>query len=130
MLKILDSNLIIRFLLDDDPVKAKDVETLLLNSSDRLILTDVNLAEIVWVLTSFYKIPKSSVVEKLQNFLAIPTIDADKKLLSEALTIYKKYNIDYIDAYHIAFAQKESIEVIYSYDKDFDKVEGIKRQEP
>src|SRR3989338_4694629 len=42
----------------------------------------------------------------------------------------KEQNIDFIDAYHAAYASLKSFDVIYSYDKDFDKVKGVKRIEP
>lgn len=38
--------------------------------------------------------------------------------------------MSFVDAYNIAFMEDREIKEIYSYDTDFDKVEGIKRLEP
>lgn len=39
-------------------------------------------------------------------------------------------NIDYIDAYNAVFMKNNSCAQIFSYDKDFDRIENIKRMEP
>lgn len=44
--------------------------------------------------------------------------------------IYARKNIDYIDAYNAVLMRRLSLKAIYSYDKDFDKIEGIDRLEP
>lgn len=130
MRKLLDSNLLIRFLLNDIPNQAKAVRKILVSNEEELVLTDVALAEIVWVLTSYYQLPKSEVVDKLLDLLTLDTIHANKPVLYRALSLYKSLNIDFIDAYLAAFAEKEGMETVYSYDEDFDKIKFLKRKEP
>lgn len=128
--KILDTNLIIRFFLNDKPPQAEAVQKLLQSSQQELILTDVSLAEIVWVLTSYYQLPKSEVADKLLDLLTLETIHANKQRLIRALFLYKSFSIDFVDAYLGAFAETEGIDTIYSYDEDFDKIKALKRKEP
>lgn len=130
MRKLLDTNLVIRFLLKDIPNQAEAVRKILASDEEELVLTDVALAEIVWVLTSYYQLPKTDVVDKLLDLLTLDTIHANKQVLYKALFLYKSLNIDFIDAYLAAFAEDGGIESIYSYDKDFDKIKFLKRKEP
>ena len=37
---------------------------------------------------------------------------------------------DYIDAYHVALMERRGTTEVLSYDKHFDRVEGIQRREP
>ena len=130
MRKLLDTNLFIRFLLKDIPSQAQAVKKILETGSEELILTDVGLAEIVWVLTSYYQLPKTEVVDKLLNLLALKTIQANKDILVRALKSYQSLNIDFIDAYLGAYAQNQGLSDIYSYDRDFDKIKYLNRREP
>ena len=99
-------------------------------ATSRYILTDVSVAEIVWVLESLYKVPKSDIVAKLRLLLALEAIEADKTLLSDALDFYWSRNIDFIDAYLAAYASTHHIDAVVSYDRDLDKIAGISREEP
>lgn len=130
MAKLLDANTVIRYLTADDEKKAKRVEKFLRQTTEKLILTDVTVAEVVWVLESHYEVPKSDIVAKLQLFLTLETVHAAKPLLSDALTFYWSYNIDYIDAYIAAYAIHHDVDTIVSYDHDLDKIPSISREEP
>jgi len=46
------------------------------------------------------------------------------------LQIYAKKNLSFTNAFNAAFAFKNGIKEIYSYDEDFDKIEGIRRIVP
>ena len=130
MKKLLDTNLLIRFLLNDNPKQAQAIQNLLETSKEFLVLTDVSFAEIIWVLTSYYKLPKTQIVEKLKHILTLTVIEANKPCLFKALANYESHNLDYINAYLAAYAQGKKIREIYSYDRDFDKLPSIDRVEP
>jgi predicted nucleic acid-binding protein len=44
-----------------------------------------------------------------------------------ALALYSKKNISFADAFNACFMEKQGIIEVYSYDHDFDKIEGINR---
>jgi len=48
----------------------------------------------------------------------------------DALALYGRKNIDYIDAYNAVSMRRFGLTEIYSYDEDFDAIEGIRRKEP
>ncbi len=123
---LVDANLLIRFLTGDDPKKAKKVKKLLSSGDGTLWLMDITLAEIVWTLTSFYELDKAAVIDKIRGILVLPSIRANKKILSRSLDLYSEKNVDFIDAYLAAVSLEEGVD-IYSLDKDFDKIEKVKR---
>ena len=127
--KLLDANIIIRFLVSDDPNKANRVEKLLANQNNKNILADIVVAEIIWVLGSYYQFDKSSILESLKALIHYKSIMCNKTLLESALTIWEKYNISFVDAYLISLAKLKGLDIC-SYDFKFDKVDGVTRQEP
>src|SRR3989344_1108238 len=126
---LIDTNLIIRYLVEDDPKKADDVEKLLKNPGQRLILLDLTFAEAIWVLSSLYNLEKSQIIESLSALLDVKSIVANRKILRKELEYFANYNVSFIDAYQASYALTKNLE-IYSYDKDFDKLPDIKRTEP
>jgi len=51
-------------------------------------------------------------------------------MYQQALDTYAKEDISFTDAFDATFILKKGIKEIYSYDEDFDKIEGIKRTTP
>ena len=129
MEKVLDANIIIRFLVDDDKEKTNAIEKLI-RSNETLILTDVTIAEIIWVLSSYYKEPKKDIVKKITALIHLPSIKCNKKVIITALSFFEKHNIDWIDAYLAAYTKENDLKEIYSYDLDLDKIKSIKRLTP
>lgn len=127
MSNFIDSNLILRFILDDPG--AEKIEKLLKGKKE-FLLTDVTAAEIVWVLDSFYKWGKVNITDAITGLINLDSIISDKELLLITLKIFKTYNVDYIDAYLAASVVRDGVGTIYSSDRDYDKISGIKRVEP
>jgi len=89
------------------------------------------IAELIWTLSSYYKVPKGEVIEKVsviagKESLFIP----EKDVVADALVLYSRKNIDYIEAYNAVFMKYQGLREIYSYDQDFDALEEIQRSEP
>jgi len=124
--KVLDTNILIRFFTTDNKVMADKAETLIKNAKkNELVISDVIIAEIVWVLESFYELPKNEIIEKLEGLLNLDKFDINKNLLFKTIEYYKNSNISYTDAYLLAF---NSVSVkngtIYSFDKGLKKVDA------
>lgn len=126
---LLDVNIILRFLVNDDPKKADKVKKILQGSKPKNILPDVVLAEIVWVLSSYYGQPKSSVIEKMRALIHLDSIECNLALLDSTFTFWEYHNISFIDAYLLAKSQLEDL-TLYSYDKKLTKISGVNVQEP
>jgi predicted nucleic-acid-binding protein len=89
------------------------------------------IAELIWTLLSYYKVPKAEVVEKVSVIIGSENIFIpEKNLLADALVLYARKNIDFIDAYNAVFMKYHSLREIYSYDEEFNIIEDIQRREP
>lgn len=126
---LIDTNLIIRFLINDDPQKALQVEKLLKNKQAKNILLDTVVADIIWVLSSHYFLDKTEVAEKIRALVHVETIESNSFLIMRALSIWEEYNISYIDSYLAAMAELGNIN-FYSYDLKFKLIPSITVKEP
>lgn len=130
MAKLVDTNLIIRFLIKDNPTQFEAAQKIFSSLNEKLILPDLVLAEVVWTLLSVYKLGKQEIVEKLLKLLELKNLTANFHLLINSLLIYRDYNVSFVDAYLAAYAELEKLEGLYSFDRDLDKIKGVKRFEP
>ena len=133
-MRFVDTNVFLRFLVNDDPEKAAACETLFKKAvagEEILFTTDLVIAEIVWVLESYYELPKKEVQDKVEKILNTPNLVCQNKdIILNALTLYLEKDVDYIDAYNAVFLKKNNIETLYSYDKHFDSIDWLTRLEP
>ena len=127
---LLDTNLIIRYLTEDDKKKAFAVERLLKKPKTRLYLTEVAIAEIIWVLKSVYREKRVEIVKKLGSLLSLPTVGYNKEVVRQALKNYQEEKIVWVDAYLVALIQVGKYKALYSYDKGLDKIRHFRRIEP
>ena len=130
-----DTNIFIRYLTNDDPVKADRVEKLLNEAAAgkvRLITAEMVLAEVVWVLESFYGLKNVEIGPMVKAILATPGLEVlNSALVEKATEYYLAHNIDFLDGYITAVMDKHKISTIYSYDKKhLKRIKSIKRQEP
>ncbi|MGE4383208.1 MAG: PIN domain-containing protein [Arcobacter sp.] len=124
MVYLLDTNIIIRFLVgDNEEHLAKSTEyfeQIELGSMEVEILSDV-LMEAFFVLTKFYKLPKIEVISDLKTILSFEgVVNKDKVILFEALSIIENKNIDFVDALICAKCKFQNYEKL-SFDKDLNK---------
>ena len=130
-----DTNLFIRYFTNDDIEKANRVEELLDKAAlgkVRLITCEVVMAEVVWVLESYYNLNKVQIAEHLEAILATPGLNVlNGKVVEKAVEYYLNENIDFIDAYIVSLMNKLNISSIYSFDKKhLKRIKSIKRLEP
>ena len=130
-----DTNLVIRYLTNDDPILADRVEQLLDDAavgSVQLVTTELVMAESVWVLESSYRLTHAQIAPLIRGILATPGMDViNGDLVGKALVMYELQNVDFVDAYIAALMEKQGIKDIYSYDrKHLSRVKTINRKEP
>ena len=124
MVYLLDTNIIIRFLIgDNEEYLAKSTEyfeQIELGSIRVEILSSV-LMEAFFVLTKFYKLPKKEVISDLKTILLLEgVVNKDKVILFEALSIIENKNIDFVDALICAKCKFQNYEKL-SFDKDLNR---------
>jgi uncharacterized protein len=120
-----DTNVFLRFLLNDHPQFSSSATSLFKRSEMgkiNLWTSDMVVAELVWTLESYYKYSKKGICESLTNLLSLKGLSVDNRtLILTALDLYKDKNVDFIDAYSFLTAKLQNIKII-SFDHDFDKL--------
>ena len=130
MTAFVDTNVLIRHLTGDPPELAARAARYLAGA-DELLLPDLILAEVGYVLESFYEAPRTQVATTLRAVLAYPAIRVlDADLLQRAVEIYEIHRLDFADAYLVASAERTGIGVIASFDRSIDRVATVHREEP
>lgn len=114
---ILDTNIILRFLLADNEKQATAAAAILQQKDKKYWLPDQVIAEIIYVLLSFYHFNKNSIIESIKKLINHDVIYADKKTINSALDIYMIQNISFIDAYLKALVENNKSSFIYTFDK-------------
>jgi len=133
MIALLDTNVIIRFLVSDDGPDYRNLYSFfkaLEEGKLRVELKIIVLFQVIFVLKSYYKVPKEDIVKNLLNLLSFKGIRlGEKKIIIRALELWREKNLEIVDCYLIASLEGDSQNLLYSYDHDFDRFD-INRKEP
>lgn len=125
-----DTNLFLRYLTNDVPDQADAFERLIKSAAAgecQLVTNALVIAEIVWTLESFYKVPKVDIRSKILAILNTPGLEvAENETLLQATLWYAEKNVDFIDAFNAAWMSAHAIDVISTFDqKHFARFDGI-----
>ena len=96
-----------------------------------LLLSDVVLAECVYVLESFYEVARPRVAELMRSAIALTTIQTiDPPTLLRALEVYEVNRLDFAEAYLVAQAEATGVKEVLLFDRSIDRVDTVTRREP
>ena len=97
----LDSNVLVRYLTQDDPVQSKKADQLVdkaLQSGERLYLNHVVLCEVNWVLARAYGYGEAELADTLEKILSAAQFEfEDKNCLWQALAAFRASGADFAD---------------------------------
>jgi len=118
---VIDTNLLIRYLINDDSRKAQIVDTLLKKAGKgdvQILMPSIVIAELVWVLESFYSMETAEIAELVDSILNTPGLTvSDDSIVRSALKRYRSKGVDLVDAWIAAFAQIKGANEIHTFDK-------------
>ena len=130
MSAFVDTNILVRH-LTGDPADLAARATSFLGSERELLLTDLVVAETVYVLESFYEAPRDEVADAVRSLVAFGSIVCvDPALLLRAIEVYETDRIDFAEAYLVACAESTGVGKVASFDRSIDRVRTIERIEP
>jgi predicted nucleic-acid-binding protein len=96
-----------------------------------LFLTDLVVAETIYVLESFYEAPRYVVAEAVRALIAFESvICVDPSLLLRALEVYEVDRLDFAEAYLVACAETTGVGRVASFDRSIGRVTTVERVEP
>ncbi len=129
----LDANVILRFLLADNPKqspKAKEVFALAQAGRLTLCASHVTLAEVTWVLHSYYAFERSKLAQTLRELILHEGVEIEHEdVVLDAFERFGKVNVDFIDCYTAALA-KHAVCPVMTDDRDFRKFTDVTAQTP
>jgi len=125
-----DTNVLVRHFTGDPPEMAAQA-TGYLGSASEFLLTDLVVAETIYVLESFYKAPREQTAQAMRSLLAFGSIVAvDPALLLRAIEVYEIDRLDFAEAYLVASAETTGVNAVASFDRSIDRIKTIKRVDP
>lgn len=129
-----DANVILRYLTKDPPALAEAAFKTFSAAQQGLVvlvLAPITIAEVVWVLESFYGYAKAQIAGTVSHFLRSDGLEVmDQDLLIQALDFYQEKNIDFADAVLAGVALSRNLNLVYSFDKHLARIPGIVKLDP
>ena len=133
MIALLDTNVIVRFLVSDQSSKYKNLYSFFKSleyGKMKVELKLIVLFQVLFVLKSFYKVPKDQIAKSITDLLKYKGIVIkNKTMIRRMMEMWYNKKLDIVDCYLIAILESDSQNLLYSYDRDFDKF-NINRKEP
>lgn len=133
---LIDTDVIVRLLTGDDIEKQQRARRLFkrIELGEESVIAPVTvIADCFYVLTSpsLYHLSKSEAVGLLRPILRLSHFRvANRRLVQRALDLCASVNLSFGDAYNAATMEQLGSETVYSFDRGFDRLRGIKRLEP
>jgi predicted nucleic-acid-binding protein len=109
----IDTNIVVRFVVNDDREQAKRARALI-EAEDVFLPTSV-LLETEWVLRSAYKFPRKAMFETLRAFLALPRVFGQDRTAALSALDWAGQGMEFADALHLASAAPS--EAFVSFDR-------------
>lgn len=133
--RFLDTNVLLRYFTRDDEEKDRAALALLTRveqGQERVETLPTVIFETVFTLQRFYQVPRPRIRALLLPIVRLRGLHLPgKTLLQDALDLYvAQPKLSFADAYHAVYLRKGKEAEIYSWDTDFDDLEGITRLEP
>jgi|HubBroStandDraft_1064217.scaffolds.fasta_scaffold369277_2 predicted nucleic-acid-binding protein len=124
----IDTNILTRFVVEDDPVQtAKAIQLLQTLSQEQPgFVSIVALAEWVWVLRRHYGMPKTDVVRCVLELMNSPEIVLeDDDAVGQALTMFSGKNVDFPDCLIERIGLIQGCTHTFTFDKKSSRLPGM-----
>jgi predicted nucleic-acid-binding protein len=127
-MRFVDANVILRYLLDDDPSLAEKAAKIL--EQGQVHVPFEVMAEVVYVMQGVYKISRQEISTVLTQFVMLPNVSTNSEpVLIEALRIYSGKGLDFVDSLLCSYSGIDGVQV-ETFDRKLKKViseQGTKR---
>jgi predicted nucleic-acid-binding protein len=112
-----DTNILVRYAVNDDPAQSQQAKALLKNT-DAIFISKTTLLEFEWVLRSAYKLPRESILHSILTIYGLPNLTVESAWqVAQACELYSK-GLDFADAPHY-YSANTSVEKFYTFDEKF-----------
>ena len=110
---ILDTNMILRYLLNDNKEMADIAEQHILNDDSKITIGVI--AEVIYVLSGVYSMKRDEITSIVKNFLDL-VFCQEKEILITALDTFGERNLDFVDCVLYGYHKVKNAEIA-TFDK-------------
>jgi predicted nucleic-acid-binding protein len=116
-----DTNVFLRFFVKDDPGMFEKSRTLFARTESgeiSLVTGEIIIAEVVWVLESYYGFKREEILTVLEAILGTRHLRViNRAMLQEAVRLFKEGSMDFVDACALASAGQAGCTSIATFDR-------------
>lgn len=114
----LDTNAVLRLLLNDIPEQRAAVKKLLQKVSGQFAIADTAIIELVFVLDRYYGFNRSQIAEALDGLMRLKEINCNRILFEKALPLYiDPSSLSFEDCCLTTYALLNDAEPLWTFDK-------------
>lgn len=114
----LDTNALLRLLLNDVPKQHEAVKRLLQNASSQFAVADIAVIELVFVLDRYYGFSRQQVSEAITGLMLLRAINCNRTLFEKALSAYIEHPaLSFEDCCLSTYAELNQAEPLWTFDK-------------
>lgn len=117
----IDTNVLLRFVVDDIPAQTKLVETLF-QQAQCLHVSDLALAESIFVLARYYQMKRADVAVAIRAVIGLKVINCNRSAIDQALDLYvKRPSLSFEDCLLVTYARLNQVTPLYTFDEKLAK---------
>ena len=124
--QILDTNVLLRFLVGDNEKQQKEAQRWFKEAEQRkrkIVIVPLIIAETCFVLESFYKKQRGEIAEALEVFLAQRWLEVEEREVLLSLWFWYQKGLHFVDSFLLAWAQVHT-KGILTFDQSLSKKRG------
>jgi predicted nucleic-acid-binding protein len=125
----LDTNVLVRLLVGDDPKQLMQAESLLRDAREKAIpcfISDPVLCELEWVLDSCYDASRTDILTALRDLLSQEEfVFEDRQTLVQALDSFQSGKAEFSDYLIGANGRSRGATATYTFDRDLRHADGF-----
>jgi predicted nucleic-acid-binding protein len=126
----LDTNVLIRYLVRDDPAQLAAAERVIRRcvSEHRTLFIPVTVAlEVEWVLRSNFGYAKQEIIGAISDLLSAAELSFQcEQALEVAMELYRGSSADFADCLHVALSRQTGEAPLWTFDRGASRVDGAR----
>jgi predicted nucleic-acid-binding protein len=123
MIELLDTNIILRFLVGDNKLQQKEASLYFKEAESgkrKILVKPLVIAEACFVLESFYKKDKDEIADSMEVFLSQKWLKVEDRQPILAMWQWYRKNLHFVDSYLLACAKLGKFKIL-TFDKTLNK---------
>ena len=132
-LPFLDTSVLLRHLLQDDPDhtgKATAILARIESGELQAVTTDTVIFETVFTLQRRHGHSRITITDAVLPLVELPGISLPgKRIYRRVFELYQQTPLGFADCFHVALMERLGASEVLSFDTDFDRISGLNRRE-